>query len=107
MFSSLRYIPDLIAMHLSSSFFVLTGVQTHRCNKRYCFIQDFELGGGRGGEQDGSRMIVVCEMRVCLLGGLGACSPRKILNLHPLRLLLTQSGTKFPNNILMTHTYVQ
>ena len=47
-----------------------------------------------GGEQDDSRMIVVCETRVCLLGGLGACPPRKILNLHFLRSLLTQSGTK-------------
>ena len=54
-------------------------------------IQDFELGGGK---QDDSRMIVVCETRVCLLGGLGTCPPRKILNLHFLRSLLTQSGTK-------------
>ena len=52
-------------------------------------------------------MIVACEMRVCLLGGSGGMPPRKSLNLDPLRLLLTQSGTKFPNNILMTHTYVQ
>ena len=67
------------------------------------FIQDFELGGGGGGggEQDGSRMIVACKSTliytckcVCLLGGSGACSPRKILNLDPLRLLVTQSGTR-------------
>ena len=30
----------------------------------------------------------------CLLGGLGACLSRKILNLDPLRLLLTQSGKR-------------
>ena len=45
------------------------------------FIQDFELGG----EKDGSRMIVVCKTKKHMqgyLGGLGACSPRKILNLH-------------------------
>ena len=52
-----------------------------------------------GGEQDGSRMIVACETCVCLLGGSGGMAPMKILNLCPLRLLLTQSGTKFPNNI--------
>ena len=51
------------------------------------FIRDFELVGW--GEHGGSRMIVVCESS----GGLGACSPRKILNLDPLRVLLTQSGT--------------
>ena len=28
------------------------------------FIQDFELGGG-GGKQDDSRIIVVCEMCTC------------------------------------------
>ena len=58
------------------------------------FIQDFELGGGK---QDGSRMIVACEVCACLLGGgaVGACPPGKFLNLHPLRLLLMQSGTKF------------
>ena len=54
--------------------------------------------GGGGGEQDGSRMIVECKSSTrkcaCLLGGLGACSPRKILNLDPLGLLLTQSGTR-------------
>ena len=32
--------------------------------------------------------------RVYLLGGLGECSPRKILNLDSLRLLPTQSGTR-------------
>ena len=36
------------------------------------FIQDFELGGGK---QDGSRMIVACEMRACLLGGSGGMPP--------------------------------
>ena len=42
---------------------------------------------------------------VCLLGGSGSMPPpRKFLNLDPLRLLLTQSGPNFPNNILMTHT---
>ena len=39
------------------------------------FIQDFELGGGGGGEQDGSRMIVVCKMHECLLGWSGVCPP--------------------------------
>ena len=47
------------------------------------FIQDFELGG----KQDDSRIIVVCEMRTCLLGGSGGIPP--ILS----ELLLTQSGT--------------
>ena len=55
--------------------------------------------GEGGGEQDGSRMIVACETCVCLLGGSGGMAPMKILNLCPLRLLLTQSGKKFPNNI--------
>ena len=41
----------------------------------------FELGG-RGEKQDGSRMIVVCEMCACLLGGSGGMPPRKILNLY-------------------------
>ena len=68
------------------------------------FIQNFELGGKGGGggggwgcglvgtwwQQDDSS---VCK-RACLFGGLGACFPRKILNLDPLRLLLTQSGTR-------------
>ena len=48
------------------------------------FIQDSELGGETG-------------WRACLQGGgQGECppSPKKILNLDPLRLLLTQSGTK-------------
>ena len=57
--------------------------------------KDFELGGW-GGEQDGSRMIIGAPP-----------SPRRISNLDPLRLLLTQSGTNFPNNIFMTYTYVQ
>ena len=57
-------------------------------------------------------MIVACESirthkRAYLLGGSGGMLPQEILNLDPLRLLLTQSGTNFPNNILMTHTYVQ
>ena len=64
----------------------------------------FELGR----KQDGSRMIVVCESVCdCLLGrsrGMPPPPPRKILNLDPLR---SKSGTNFPNNILMTHTYVQ
>ena len=30
------------------------------------FIQDFELGGGEGGAQDSSRMIVACEVRACV-----------------------------------------
>ena len=57
-----------------------------------------------GGKQDGSRMIVACETCAYLLGGSGGMPPQE--NLHPLRLLLMQSGTKFPN-ILMTHAYVQ
>ena len=40
-----------------------------------------------------STLIYTCKC-VCLLGGSGACSPRKILNLDPLRLLVTQSGTR-------------
>ena len=44
------------------------------------------LSWGGWGEQDGSRTTIVCE--------------------SPLRLLLMQSGTNFPN-ILLTHTYVQ
>ena len=56
------------------------------------FIQDFEMEG----KQDGSRTIVAGETCACLPGGFGACPPppppsRKILNLHPLRFLLTQS----------------
>ena len=39
-----------------------------------------------------------------LLGGSGGIPLGKILNLDPLRLLLMQSGTNFPNNILTTHT---
>ena len=54
-----------------------------------------------------TRMIVACKMCVYLLGGSGAMPPRKIKNFHPLRLLLTQSGTKFPNNILVAHTCVK
>ena len=43
---------------------------------------------------------------LCLLGGSGGMSPtpRKIFNLDLFRL---QSGTNFPNNILMTHTALQ
>ena len=52
------------------------------------FIQHFELGGRNRGVW-------------------GHAPPRKIFNLDPLRLLLTQSVTNLPNNILMTHTYVQ
>ena len=61
------------------------------------FIQDFEFGGG--GEQDGSRMIVICETHACLLGGSGGMPPRKILNLYIYlsELLLMQSGMKFLN----------
>ena len=58
-------------------------------------IQDFQFGGGKHG---GSRMIVVCESTsthtyacVPTRGLWGACSHR---NLDPLRLLLTQSGTR-------------
>ena len=40
------------------------------------FMQDFELEGG-GGEEDGSRMIVVCEMRAFLLGGSGGMPPQE------------------------------
>ena len=40
------------------------------------FIQDFELGGG-GGKQDGSRMIVACEKRACLLRGFKGHTPLK------------------------------
>ena len=68
------------------------------------FHTGFELGGG--GEHGGSRMIVVREAHsrtykcVCLLGGSGGMlPPRKILNLDPLRLLLTQSGTRLLFNI--------
>ena len=47
------------------------------------FIQDFELGGG---EQDVSRMIVVCEMHAWGSGKHAPRSPpplpRKILNLY-------------------------
>ena len=32
--------------------------------------------------------------RACLLGGSGGMPPTKMLNLDPLRLLLTQSGTR-------------
>ena len=58
-------------------------------------IQDFELGG----EQDGSRMIVICETHACLLGGSGGMPPRKVLNLYIYlsELLLMQSGMKFLN----------
>ena len=50
-------------------------------NKRWrvhveVFIQDFELWGGRRrGKQDGSRIIVACETRACLLGGSGGMPP--------------------------------
>ena len=36
------------------------------------FIQDFEL---EGGNQDGSKMIVVCETHACLLGVSGGMPP--------------------------------
>ena len=70
------------------------------------FIQDFELGGGGGGEHGGSRVVVAHEsmlthVQACV--GLAACSPRKILNLDPFRLLLTQSGTRL-FNICDNHT---
>ena len=32
---------------------------------------------GGGGKQDGSRVIVVCETRACLLGGSGGMPPRE------------------------------
>ena len=52
------------------------------------FIQDLELGGR--GKQDGSRMIVVCEMHACLLGGGWGRAPQENLGIYiPLRLLLT------------------
>ena len=70
------------------------------------------LSWGEENVQDGSRMIVVCES---VLTHAQACVPtrgfwgmlplpKKILNLDPIRL---QSGTNFPNNILVAHTYVQ
>ena len=34
------------------------------------------------------------DSSACLLGGSGGMLPKKILNLDPLRLLLTQSGTR-------------
>ena len=60
-------------------------------------------GGGGGGEQDGIDDSSV-HKHAWLLGGSGGIPLGKILNLDPLRLLLTQSGTNFPNNILTTHT---
>ena len=38
-------------------------------------------------------MIIVRETCMCLLGGSGDMPPQEILNLNPLRSLLTQSGT--------------
>ena len=75
-------------------------------NDEQGFIQDCELGGswGTGWQQDDGSM---CKC-AWLLGGLWACLPGKFLNpLDPLRLLLTQSGTNFPNNILMTHPNIK
>ena len=54
------------------------------------FVQDFEL---REGGQDGSTCSRTPK-RVCVLGGSRGMPPRKILNLDPLRLLLTKSGTR-------------
>ena len=67
-------------------------------------MHNFEMGGG-GQKRDSSRMIVVCEMGASLLGGSGGMPPRhrKILNLYPLRLLLTQSGTKFQTTFCDTY----
>ena len=50
-----------------------------------------------------STLTCVCK-RVCLIGVtyFPPSLPRQILNLDPLRLLQMQSGTNFPNNILMT-----
>ena len=44
--------------------------------------------------------------RVSVHGPGGMPLPPENLNLDPLRLVLTQSGTNFPNSILMTHTYL-
>ena len=41
------------------------------------FIQDFNWGGGGGGEHGDSRMIVA---RKSLLGGLGTCSQENFLS---------------------------
>ena len=57
-------------------------------------MQDFELGG----KQDGSRLIVACMATRGVWGAYPPPQPGKNLNLDPLRLLLTQSGTNFPNN---------
>ena len=62
-----------------------------------------------GGKQDGSRMIAVCESMLTCAYACACVATRGsggILNLDPFRLLLTQSGTNFLNNILMIHTYV-
>ena len=83
-------------------------------NSCHCIARRFSyriLSWG-GGKQDGSRMIVACEMHACLnvcvptRGVWGHAPPGKFRIFIPLRLLLTQSETKFPN-ILMKHTYVQ
>ena len=58
-----------------------------------------------GGEQDGRRMIVACEMCACYYRGVWEHAPPKE-NLYSLRLLLMQSGTKILNKVLMTHIYL-
>ena len=45
-------------------------------------VSRFHTAFGVGGEQDGSRFIVLCETHAHLLGGVGGMSLRKILNLH-------------------------
>ena len=57
------------------------------------FVQDFELREGGEGGQDGSTCSRTPKC-VCVLGGSRGMPPRKILNLDPLRLLLTKSGTR-------------
>ena len=54
---------------------------------------------GLRGEQDGSRMIVVCETHGCLLGGSGGMPPKENFE-------FISDCFKFPS-ILITHTYVQ
>ena len=52
-------------------------------------------------------MIVVCEMHAFLLGGCGGMLPRKIFSFTSSQIASDTIWDKFPNNILMTHTYVQ
>ena len=65
-------------------------------------MQDFELGGGK---QDGSRMIVVCEMYACLLGGLGACPPQENFEfIYPSYCNLGQISKHFDDTYLRSVT---